>query len=150
MDNGIKQCYPNVMTATYDEVVAAFSGTDALQNLSNDTLCVVSLRNIPYIGRTEFSDVIIVYDPETSKPQIVAERIYRKYYKSDADYKGACNNVLKYMRAFAQDEYGFTFKDPEDAQDEYGFSFKKAMTNSYFEFVRFKAEVWQCVKLQES
>ena len=21
MDNGIKQCYPNVMTATYDEVV---------------------------------------------------------------------------------------------------------------------------------
>ena len=141
---------PNIMTATYDEVIKAFDGNNALQNLSNDTMCIVSLRNIPYIGRTEFSDVIIVYDPQTLTPQIVTERIYRKYYESDEDYKGACNNVLSFMKVSAQDEYGFTFKAPEQAKDSYGFRFKKAVTEEYLEFVRYKAEVWQCVKLNES
>lgn len=140
---------PNIMTAKYDEVIEAFKGNDALENLSNDTMCVISLRNVPYIGRTEFSDVIIVYDPQTLTPQIVTERIYRRYYSSDEEYKGACNNVLAYMKVAAQDEYGFTFKTPEMSTDKYGFKFKKAVTDTYLEFVRFKAEVWQCVKLQE-
>lgn len=140
---------PNIMTAKYQEVLAAFEGSDALQNLSNDTMCIISLRNVPYIGRTEFSDVIIVYDPQTFTPQIVTERIYRKYYDSDEDYRGACNNVLAYMKVSAQDEYGFTFKTPEQSKDRYGFAFKKAVTESYLEFVRYKAEVWQCVKLRE-
>ena len=140
---------PNIMTAKYKEIVDFFEGNEGLQNLSSDTLCIVSLRNIPYIGRTEFSDVIIVYDPTTEEPMIITERLYRRYYKSDEDYEGACYNVQAYMRVSSQNEYGFTFKQPEKAKDKYGFKFKKSITDTYFEFTCYKAEVWQCVKLQE-
>lgn len=140
---------PNIMTAKYEEVLEAFKGNPGLENLSSPTMCVISLRNIPYVGRTEFSDIIIVYDPNNFEPMIVTERLYRRYYESDEDYKGACDNVLAYMRVMSQDEYGFTFKTPDLAKDNYGFKFKKAVTDTYFEFVRYKAEVWQCVKLHQ-
>lgn len=141
---------PNIMTAKYQDIIEYFKDNDCLQNLSNDTMCVVSLRNLPYIGRTEFSDIIIIYDPNTYKPMIVTERLYRKFYNSDADYRGACEQILEYMQMATHDEFGFTFKDPTTSRDKNGFRFKKASTEDYFEFTRYKAEVWQCVKLRES
>lgn len=120
----------NIFYDSFHEVVKLYSDDNKEVWEEAATICLFNTGSA--IGLFDKSDIIIVYDRETSLPSIVTERIYKENY-----------TFWQWLRL-----KNYFRKKLSLIKQELGFNIKVSFTSGYIDYIHYKEEWWQWAKKQ--
>lgn len=120
----------NVFYDSFKEVVESYADevTDVWEESATICLADTSVET----GLFPKSDIIIMYDKETSKPMIVTERVYKRNYTS---------REWRKLKRFLRHKLSVI-------KTELGFNIKVTFSHDFLDYVHYKEEWWQWAKRQ--
>lgn len=120
----------NVFYDSFKEVVESYA--DEVTDVWEESATICLADTSAETGLFPKSDIIIMYDKETSKPMIVTERVYKRNYTS---------REWRKLKRFLRHKLSVI-------KTELGFNIKVTFSHDFLDYVHYKEEWWQWAKRQ--
>lgn len=120
----------NVFYDSFKEVVESYA--DEVTDVWEESATICLADTSAETGLFPKSDIIIMYDKETSKPMIVTERVYKRNYTS---------REWRKLKRFLRHKLSVV-------KTELGFNIKVTFSHDFLDYVHYKEEWWQWAKRQ--
>lgn len=118
----------NVFYDSFKEVVESYADEVTEVWYESATICLADTSE--ETGLFTKSDIIIMYDKNTSKPMIVTERVFRKNYSWWEWFR---------LKRFLRHKLSII-------KCELGYNIKVTFAHDYLDYVHYKEEWWQWAK----